>query len=209
MSYLMIYQSIPNQIIYDDVRSDHIKLFYIINQIIYHIIYLIISYIIISYVIISGQIISDHIISDHVITNHIISDHITSDYIISDHIISYHIWSYHIWSYHIWPYHIWSYLVMSYLIISYLVVYIYIYLLKKVQTQVICTTMVSWIIPIVRQSKTDWIHRQVMRPLRHGGSHFVNPYYPWNHGRTYDLSLDFFQQLKQSSTHVRVEHSLR
>ena len=25
-------------------------------------------------------------------------------------------------------------------------------LLKKVQTQVICTTMVSWIIPIVRQS---------------------------------------------------------
>ena len=31
--------------------------------------------------------------------------------------------------------------------------------------------MVSWI-PIVRQSKTDLIHRQVMRPLRHGGSHF-------------------------------------
>ena len=43
--------------------------------------------------------------------------------------------------------------------------------------------------------KTDLIHRQVMRPLRHGGSHFVNPYYPWNHGRTYDLSLDFYQQL--------------
>ena len=43
-------------------------------------------------------------------------------------------------------------------------------LLKKVQAQVICTTMVSWIIPIVRQSKTDSIHRQVMRPLRHGGS---------------------------------------
>ena len=35
--------------------------------------------------------------------------------------------------------------------------------------------MVLWIIPIVRQSKTDLIHRQVMRPLRHGGSHFVNP----------------------------------
>ena len=34
--------------------------------------------------------------------------------------------------------------------------------------------MVSWIIPIVRQSKTDLIHRQEMRPLRHGGSHFVN-----------------------------------
>ena len=34
--------------------------------------------------------------------------------------------------------------------------------------------MVSWIIPIVRQSKTDLFHRQVMRPLRHGGSHFVN-----------------------------------
>ena len=33
--------------------------------------------------------------------------------------------------------------------------------------------MVSWIIPIVRQSKTDLIHRQEMRPLRHGGSHFV------------------------------------
>ena len=91
------------------------------------------------------------------------------------------------------------------------------WLLKKVQTQVICTTMVSWIIPIVRQSKTDLIHRQVMRPLRFGGSHFVAAsmtwgthymsvnqvsfwlpddwYYPWNHGRTYDLSLDFFQQL--------------
>ena len=53
-------------------------------------------------------------------------------------------------------------------------IYIYIWLLKKVQTQVICTTMVSWIIPIVRQSKTDLIHRQEMRPLRHGGSHFVN-----------------------------------
>ena len=34
--------------------------------------------------------------------------------------------------------------------------------------------MVSLIIPIVGQSKTDLIHRQVMRPLRHGGSHFVN-----------------------------------
>ena len=34
--------------------------------------------------------------------------------------------------------------------------------------------MVSWIIPIVRQSKTDLIHRQEMRPLRHGGSHFIN-----------------------------------
>ena len=43
---------------------------------------------------------------------------------------------------------------------------------RVVQTQVICTTMVSWIIPNVRQSKTDLIHRQVMRPLRHGGSHF-------------------------------------
>ena len=42
------------------------------------------------------------------------------------------------------------------------------WLLKKVQTQVICTTMVSWMIPIVRQSKTDLIHRQVMRPFRHG-----------------------------------------
>ena len=31
------------------------------------------------------------------------------------------------------------------------------------------STMVSWIIPIVRQSKTDCVHRQVMRPLRHGG----------------------------------------
>ena len=34
--------------------------------------------------------------------------------------------------------------------------------------------MVSWIIPIVRQSKTDLIHRKEMRPLRRGGSHFVN-----------------------------------
>ena len=50
--------------------------------------------------------------------------------------------------------------------------YIYILLLKKVQTQVICTTMVSWMIPIVGQSKTDFMHRQVMHPLRHGGSHF-------------------------------------
>ena len=47
-------------------------------------------------------------------------------------------------------------------------------IVEKVQTRVICTTMVSWIIPIVRQSKTDLIHRQEMRPLRHGGSHFVS-----------------------------------
>ena len=54
-------------------------------------------------------------------------------------------------------------------------VYVYIYnCWKKVQSQVICTTMVSWIIPIVRQSKTDLNRRQMMRPLRHGGSHFVN-----------------------------------
>ena len=46
-------------------------------------------------------------------------------------------------------------------------------LLKKVQSQVICTTMVSWVIPIVRQSKTDLTHKQVIRPLRHGGRHFV------------------------------------
>ena len=44
-------------------------------------------------------------------------------------------------------------------------IHIYIWLLKKVQTQVICTTMVSWIIPIVRQSvnhkKILWvIHKQ-------------------------------------------------
>ena len=39
--------------------------------------------------------------------------------------------------------------------------------------------MVSWIIPIVRQSKTDLIHRQEMRPLRHGGSHFVNLLIAW------------------------------
>ena len=48
--------------------------------------------------------------------------------------------------------------------------------------------MVSWIIPIVRQSKTDLIHRQEMRPLRHGGSHFVNLHFtkwlpPWRKGR--------------------------
>ena len=83
--------------------------------------------------------------------------------------------------------------------------------------------------PCKHLPKTDLIHRQEMRPLRHGGSHFVNAflhgdqddsdvtsccavtnhsekffviyrlpddwYYPWNHDRTYDLSLDFFQQL--------------
>ena len=60
------------------------------------------------------------------------------------------------------------------------VIYIYIYIIyiydcwKKVQSQVICMTMVSWIIPVVRQSKTDLNRRQMMRPLRHGGSHFVN-----------------------------------
>ena len=48
--------------------------------------------------------------------------------------------------------------------------------------------MVSWIIPIVRQSKTDLIHRQVMRPVRHGGGHFVNQWFtkwppPWRKGR--------------------------
>ena len=62
-----------------------------------------------------------------------------------------------------------------------LITYIYIYIYncwKKVQTQVICTTMVSWIIPIVRQSKTDLIHWQEMRLLRHGGSHFVK-FYIW------------------------------
>ena len=43
--------------------------------------------------------------------------------------------------------------------------------------------MVSWIIPIVRQSKTDLIHRQEMRPLRHGGSHFTKWLPPWRKGR--------------------------
>ena len=80
--------------------------------------------------------------------------------------------------------------------------------------------MVSWIIPIVRQWKTDLIHRQVMRPLRHGGSRVVkwlppwlpdDWYYPWNRGRTYDLSSDFFQQLyiyiyieRESGQHLTV-----
>ena len=44
--------------------------------------------------------------------------------------------------------------------------------------------LVSWIIPIVRQSKTDLIHKQVMRSLRHGGSHFVIKWLPpWRKGR--------------------------
>ena len=42
--------------------------------------------------------------------------------------------------------------------------------------------MVSWIIPIVRQSKTDLIHRQEMRPLRHGGI-FTKWLPPWRKGR--------------------------
>ena len=53
--------------------------------------------------------------------------------------------------------------------------------------------------PCKHLPKTDLIHRQEMRPLRK--AFFViyrlpdDLYYPWNHGRTYDLSLDFFQQL--------------
>ena len=51
-----------------------------------------------------------------------------------------------------------------------------------------CLLMPIYIyIPIVRQSKTDLIHKQVIRPLRHGGSHFVMPIHkqvirPLRHG---------------------------
>ena len=55
--------------------------------------------------------------------------------------------------------------------------------------------MVSWIIPIVRQSKTDLIHRQEMRPLRHGGSHFVNLlYHCCEHHAMYKLETDMNNQ---------------
>ena len=57
--------------------------------------------------------------------------------------------------------------------VIYIKIMLAIFYFNSLVTRVICTTMVSWIIPIVRQSKTDLIHRQVMRPLRHGGSHFV------------------------------------
>ena len=63
------------------------------------------------------------------------------------------------------------------------IINIYIYNCWKVQTQVIYTTMVSWTIPIVRQSKTDLIHQKVMRPLRHGGSHCTKWLPPWRKGR--------------------------
>ena len=78
--------------------------------------------------------------------------------------------------------------------------------------------MVSWIIPIVSQSKTDLIHKQVIRPLRHEGSHFTKWLPPWRKGRinclwiksvfdwltigrTNDLSLAFFNNY---STHRRM-----
>ena len=40
------------------------------------------------------------------------------------------------------------------------------------------------VIPIVSQSKIDFIHKQVIRPLLHGGSHFViyTSVYIWNIG---------------------------
>ena len=34
--------------------------------------------------------------------------------------------------------------------------------------------------PCKHLPKTDLIHRQVMRPLRHGGSHFVNAFWHGN-----------------------------
>ena len=56
------------------------------------------------------------------------------------------------------------------LIYIYIYIYVYIYIHIHIYTQVICTTMDN----TNRQAvKTDLIHKQVMRPLRHGGSHFV------------------------------------
>ena len=58
--------------------------------------------------------------------------------------------------------------------------------------------MVSWIIPIVRQSKTDFIHRQVMRPVRYGGSHFVK----WFSDPLVDIASSLRTPIDLASTHA-------
>ena len=40
--------------------------------------------------------------------------------------------------------------------------------------------------PCKHLPKTDLIHKQEMRPLRHGGSHFVNAFW---HGDQYDSDV--------------------